>query len=93
MLSWLVYAAVGKILIYLWQKLPLPKFVDKGAVRKLHECDLCSGFWMYSILALALRVDLFEMNLITQIATGAVTTFLVHVFSVGWKEKFSTIVI
>jgi hypothetical protein len=87
MLDWLVYAVVGKILIYLWQTLPLER------LGKLHSCDLCIGFWIYSILALALRVDLFEMNLITQIVTGAVTTFLVHVFSVGWKEKFSTIVI
>lgn len=87
MLSWLVYAVVGKILIYLWQIFPLPKSV--GLLKKLHECDLCSGFWVYSILALATRTDLFEMNPITQIATGAVTTFLVHVFSAGWRELYS----
>lgn len=59
-------------------------------LEKLHRCDLCSGVWVYAILAVALQLDLFGMsNVVTQAATGAVTSYLVHVFVIGWKEKFA----
>lgn len=61
-----------------------------GWLEKLHRCDLCSGFWVYGILAIALQLDLFGMNnIVTQVATGAVTSYLVHVFIIGAKEKFA----
>lgn len=89
--TWLVFAATGRILIYLWMIFPEPPFVGLPYwLKKLHSCDLCSGFWIYSALALVIKADFFGIgHPITQIATGAVTSYLVHVFWIGAKEKFS----
>ena len=89
--SWLVFAASGRIIIHLWMTFPEPPFMKlPWWLEKLHRCDLCSGFWIYGILAVALQLDLFGANnIITQIATGAVTTYLVHVFVIGIKEKYA----
>lgn len=100
-LSWAVYAATGRVLIYVWFLFPFPTFAKVPAwLDKLHNCDLCAGVWIYSILAHALQADIFSPvfgvapNLIGEIATGVVTSFFVHVFVIGLKEKFSpTIVI
>lgn len=63
-------------------------------VEKLHRCDLCSGVWIYGILAVALGIDLFGANnIVTQAATGAITSYLVHVFLIGVREKFAPTVV
>lgn len=89
--SWLMFAATGRVLIYLWMLFPEPPFMKLPSwLEKLHRCDLCSGVWIYGIMAVALHLDLFGAgNIITQAATGAVTSYLVHVFVIGVKEKFA----
>ena len=89
--SWLLFAAAGRILIYLWMLFPEPKFMKlPDWLEKLHRCDLCAGTWIFGILAIALRVDLFGFgNIVTQVASGAITSYLVHVFMIGAKEKFA----
>jgi hypothetical protein len=96
-LAWLVFAATGKVIIFLWQTFPFPPFMKAPyMLEKLHECDLCSGFWIYLALAVALSVDIFATtfgvppNIVGEFATAALTTFAVHVFSIGWREKFSS---
>lgn len=89
--TWLLFAATGRILIFLWMTFPEPGFIGIPYwLKKLHSCDLCSGVWIYAALALATGADLFGMDhWITQIATGAVTSYLVHIFWIGAKEKFA----
>lgn len=93
--SWLLFAAAGRILIYLWMIFPEPPFMKLLYwLEKLHRCDLCSGVWIYGILAVALKLDLFGMgNLITQAATGAITSYLVHIFLIGVREKFQPAIV
>jgi hypothetical protein len=93
--EWLLFAATGRVLIYLWMQFPEPPFMKLPYwLEKLHRCDLCSGFYIYSVLAIALNIDLFGIeNIITQVTTGAITTYLAHVFVIGWKEKFQPPVI
>lgn len=98
--NWLVYLVVGKILIYLWQQFPLPSFLEKHkTVEKLHICDLCAGVWIFGILSYFLGLSLlkvFEFGyvpVISELITGAVISFVVHIFSIGWKEKFSNVVV
>ena len=92
--EWLVFALTGEILIYVWFQFPLPLPKNKNTYiykffEKLHSCDLCAGTWIYSFLALATQADMSGSGtLVTQIATGIVTSFIVHVFVVGLKEKF-----
>jgi hypothetical protein len=89
--SWLLFAITGRILIYLWMIFPEPPFMKLPyLLEKLHRCDLCSGVWIYAALAIALNLDLFGVgNFITESATGAITSYLVHVFIIGAKEKFA----
>ena len=100
MLNWLVYAALGKLFIYLWQLFPLPemkKTYISQVIYKLHLCDLCSGTWIFSVLALAFKVDIFQdafgytapiALILGELATGAITSFAVHIFSLGIREKY-----
>lgn len=94
--EWVLFALTGRILIYVWFQFPLPPAFDLKQtyfhkfIRKLHECDLCAGTWVYSILALATGVDMSGSGtIVTVIATGVITSFAVHVFMIGVKEKFA----
>jgi hypothetical protein len=94
--TWLVFAATGRILIYVWQLFPFPTFAKVPKwLNKLHECDLCSGVWIYGVLALALQVDIFSYyfgvtpNIVGELSTAVVTSYLVHVFIIGLKEKYA----
>lgn len=94
----LLYAIIGKLLIYLGQKFPPLAESRFKFVRNLFACDLCLGCWIYTILAAFLSVRLlqdvyFYVPVVTEVITGCATSFLVHLISIGWQEKFNTIVI
>ena len=98
--EWLAFIVVGRLLIYLWMQFPLPQFLNSmRTVNYLHNCDLCSGVWLYSILAGFLQMDLLEplefwyVPLLSEVLVGGVISFLVHIFVIGWKAKFDTVVI
>jgi len=96
MLSWLVYAALGKLIIVLWQAFHFPTWLSKFKwLTDLHECDLCSGVWIYVILAFIWKIDIIKIwfgldNIfsIGLVVTGMLTSWLVHIFSIGFKEKY-----
>ena len=95
MLNWFGYALVGKVLIFLWQKFP----IKNQWLGQLHDCDLCSGVWIYCALALLFGVDIVQnsfgisQTIAGELVTGAITSFVVHVFSIGWKTKFEVVII
>ena len=98
--DWLVFLVVGRILVYLFQQFPLPKFIDKFAlIRKLHECDLCAGVWVFGILSFFMALSLLEVfgfayiPIISELITGGVTSFVVHIFLIGFREKFNDVVV
>ncbi len=92
MTTFVVYALVGKIIIFLLQKFPKHKlpfigklFREGKFLEELFSCSLCLGFWIYSGLAYLLDVKVVGEFFIT----GAVTTFVVWVFSEGWHTLFT----
>jgi hypothetical protein len=100
LLVWVFYLVIGKIIIHIWLQFHLPKFLQKSEwFSKLHECDLCSGVWIYFILSAVMGIGLLEVTgfgnypLIDSIITGIVTSWVVHIFSLGWKAKYSITVI
>lgn len=76
---------------------------------KVFGCDLCFGVWVYTLFALftpetnplILVVDDWVFRpllamivyLFISLIFGAVTSFIVHIFSLGWNARFQTIVI
>jgi len=92
-----VFALVGRLLIYLWQKFPLSSYLSKKwkLLEQLFECDLCLGVWAYTILAFLFGVNIFEgwfyVVIISEFLTGAITSFLVHLVRIGWDTRFRVI--
>jgi len=71
---------------------------DEGEfLNTMFSCDMCLGVWIYFLLAIY-----FDMNLIGEVPnmgidviswfiTGAMTSFLAHIFTIGWKIKFGIV--
>ena len=97
-ISFIVYVVVGKLAIFFGQKFPY--FINSKFefIRNLFACDLCVGCWIYFLLAAFLKVRLFDdvyvyVPLLSEIITGCATSFAMHLLSIGWREKFSTVII
>lgn len=91
----LVFLGIGKLFLYLFQKSPIPRYF-KGTLKELVECDLCLGFWIYLVLGVMLHQDIDEKiknKIVSKLATASVSTFVMHLLSIGWREKFSTYII
>jgi hypothetical protein len=81
-----------------FQKIPLLSrlFEEWKFLQELFSCDLCLGVWVYTVLAFFFRANIYDMfyiPVISEILTGITTSFIMHVFSVGWKALFSVTVI
>lgn len=105
MIFYIFYAGLGKLFIFLIQKSPYMKFIigffkgrSRSFLEELFGCDLCLGFWVYLTLALLFQYANVNVNIldipyapiISAIITGAITSFVVHLISIGWRDKFST---
>ena len=98
--KWILFLAIGKIVIHVWMQFQLPSPIKKYKwFVKLHECDLCSGVWIFTILSIFMGVNLLSVlifdyvPLVSEVITGIVMSWLVHIFSLGWKAKYEVIVI
>lgn len=93
----LLFLGLGKLLIYLIQKSPIPRILPEGLLKELVECDLCLGFWTYLFLGVMLKKDLDEElaknRIVSGLATASFSTFVMHLLSIGWREKFGTYII
>ena len=99
-----IFALVGKLLIFLLQKFPkqsLPiigkLFRDGMLLENLFSCDLCLGFWVYSGLAFIIDVnvigDLFYVPILSEFITGAIVSFIMHLISAGWNAQYQNVFI
>jgi len=111
LLEFVAFAAIGKILIYLWQQFPLTEYLSSKwkPLSKLFGCDLCFGVWVYWFMACFFTnvnpfiniIDKFSGDMplflfafvFTAFLTGAVTSFIVYIFSLGCNAKFQIIVV
>ena len=98
MTKFLLVLVVGKLLIYLASKFPLLAESKIEFVQRLFSCGLCSGVWIYSILSWGMSMYLFDdicpyVPVLSELVTGSVTSFMMHIFEIGWKEKFGVIVL
>jgi hypothetical protein len=95
--TYILYLLIGRLLIFIGMKFPLFTKSRYGFVRELFSCDLCLGVWIYTLLSIASGEILFKSWFyfwgLNELITGCVSAFLVHVFLIGWREKFQTIVI
>jgi hypothetical protein len=95
MISTLIaYAITGKLLMFFLRKFPPTKTIAK----KLHlitlvECNLCLGFWVYLILLIWFRVNIFPIYYpgLSEVATAALMSFVMWLLTVGWFDEFGIV--
>ena len=98
-IGFLVYVAIGKLLVFIGQKFLLDNlFQTPQFLKRLFSCDLCLGVWVYTLLSGILRVFLFTdvygyVPLLSELITGCSISFLVHLLSLGWKSKFEVVIV
>ena len=81
MLSWVVYAVLGRILIFVWQRFP-EKYVPTALLKDVHACDLCSGVYIYTGFAWVLGAGWWCL------LWGPVTSAIVWIFVRGLKTLY-----
>lgn len=97
--EFLVYVAVGRLLIWVGQTFFAETFKVKSRVlHKLVSCDLCLGVWVYTVLAYFFKITIlkdlfFYTPLLSELYTGVAVSFAMHLIVMGWREKFDTVVI
>ena len=96
MIDWLVLILLGKLFIFLGQKFPLPDFLERNRkINEWHQCSLCFGVWVYAAFSYILGVDMLQVlgisyiPLVSEFTTGGIVSFIVFIFSIGWKDYFS----
>ena len=64
-------------------------------LQELYSCDLCSGFWVWLFLVPFFDVDVKQIKnkILRWVIIACFTTFLAHLVSIGWEEKFGIVVI
>lgn len=92
--QFLVYVILGKLLIYLGQKF----LGNVKSINKLVSCDLCLGVWVYSILAGLFQIRLLEdvyfyIPIVSEVITGCVVSYLVHLVTIGFREKHLSVIV
>lgn len=100
MIKIIIYAGLGKLIIFFAQAFPFQKIAIIGKLwerdrffGKLFACDLCLGVWIYWLLAILLKVNIYEefgyIPIIFEFFTGATMSLIMHLLSLGWNTKFS----
>jgi hypothetical protein len=88
---------IGKVCIYTIQKFPLIQKIKIDFLGQLFSCSFCLGVWVYTFWALVFRVALFKsvfyFPIASELATGAMVSLVVFLFSIGFTEFFGTIVV
>lgn len=96
-LNFLVFALVGKLLMFLWNKSPYSKWIAKRSkfFEELFACGLCLGTWTYFLLDFLFQINLLEIGppVIIEFLDACITTFIVYVFSAGWNTLFRNIML
>ena len=97
MIEFFQYAATGKLFLFLVRKFPLSGIIagKREVLQELYDCDLCLGFWVYLALApfFKIKIDTIENKVVRNTVLAGVTSFLMFLISVGWRENFENLVI
>jgi flagellar biosynthesis protein FliR len=96
--EFVIYLLVGELIIYTTQNFPLqslpyvgPFFDEKSWLGKLVSCSFCLGFWIYFGLSIPFQANAlwFYIPVLSEFLTGLIAAFIMHIFMIGLKDKFS----
>ena len=72
---------------------------DNKFIGGLHQCDLCSGVYIFSIVFWIFGIDLLHLLDLPylpgwgEILSGGMVSFLVHLITIGFKERFLSVIV
>ena len=93
--SFLIYLLAGKVLIFFGMKFAEDNEIPIKFIRTLLSCPICWGFWVYGVLSFLLGEQLFweiyYVPIVSELVTGGISSLIIHLISVGWKEQFTII--
>jgi hypothetical protein len=94
----LALVVVGRLVVWLFQTSGPTQRLWKlhPLLTDLGECDLCMGCWVFPLVAWALGVNLLEpvyIPVASQVLTGWLVSFGVHLARIGWNAKFGVTVL
>ena len=95
--EFVIFLGVGKLIIYILQKF-LSDNISGKFVNNLVSCDLCLGVWIYTSLATIYKINILSdvfpyIPILSQVIIGCVSSFVMHLLTLGWKSKFEVVVI
>lgn len=71
--------------------------IQNSFIKKLLSCDLCWGFWVYGLVSFIMGEVLFRdyyyFPIFSEVVTGGISSFIVHMFVSGWKNTFEVLII
>jgi len=91
MLDYLIFLAVGRIVIWFIQINGFVQIIAKkiSLLNKLIQCDLCLGVWVYIFLGVIYPQPLKLFNPHAEIFLVAlISSLTVHLLRIGWTYKF-----
>jgi len=88
----LVVSVIGKLVMFTIQKLYQDvSWIKKALVRldKLIGCGYCLGFWVYMGVSYTAGLNLYSFPVLLSLPLTALSiSFVVWVFSAGWRTLF-----
>lgn len=96
-LSYLVYLLIGILFIYLGMHFPPFSESKITFIKRLWNCDLCAGTWIMTFLSFVMGEilfgEVFYFPVVSELATGGLSAFLLHLIRLGWQTKFEVVII
>lgn len=95
--EYLFFLLIGRLVIYVFDKFVSQNNVKIKFIQNLANCLLCSGVWMYSLLAIILGYSAFAdwnfTGLLPSLLTGVFSAVLVFYLESGYKATHEVIIV
>lgn len=94
----LVLVGVGRLVVWLLQMSGPTQRLWRlhPFLEELGQCDFCLGCWIFPLGAWLLGVNLLDpvyVPVVSEILTGWLVAFGVHLARLGWNERFGVTVL
>lgn len=89
MIEFVIFAALGKLLMVFIRKFPPAVWIAKK-INFAIDCNLCLGFWVYLVLSFMYPLNVLDTGIPIwdEIIVAAATSWVMHVFVAGWNDLY-----
>lgn len=90
-LHWIEVAALSVLVMFTLRSFPPYEWLRRKVkfIDLVSECDFCMGVWVDTFLLWLFGIEVVQtVPVLSQLLSGVVTSFLVWLAIIGWKNKF-----